>query len=100
MLSYYELHAINPPYDKIEIIANVLNVSPNELLGTSKTSVKRKHNTINEELINIDTRTLQKVRDLLTLPPQDRVVVYSLISSMVERRKHEKEKKQLQESTK
>ena len=97
MLSYYELHTTNPPYDKIELIAKGLKVSINELLGESKLTEQSKKNK-NDELINIDTRTLQKVRELLSLPPQDRSIVYSLISSMIERRKIEKRKLQKSKS--
>jgi transcriptional regulator with XRE-family HTH domain len=89
MLSYYELYATNIPIDKLQVISNGLKISINDLLETK--DAKKKDVEL-KDLIDIDSRTLQKIKELLSLTPQDRAMVYSLISNLAEMRKYKKQK--------
>ena len=96
MLSYYENHISNLPLAKLIKIANSLNVSVSKLLGfnsNDNNSKKSKKNTNdNIDFETIDTRTLQKIRKLLSLSSQDRVLIYSLIDSIYYTKINKKEK--------
>ena len=96
MLSYYELYTTRIPIDKLQILAQGLKISINDLLEIKSNN---KNNINRKDLIDIDSRTLQKIKELLTLPPQDRAMVYSLISNLAEMRKFKKSK-QLADSKK
>lgn len=77
MIAYYETEAVKPPIDKIETIANVLNVGINDLLES------KKPNKIQSEFIQIDGRTLKKLKRILSLSPEDRHLVYSFVDSLI-----------------
>ena len=81
MINYYEKHAINPPLDKIEVIAKALNVGVNDLIETKDFS--NSSNTIPQELLKLDTKTLEKIRIILSLPKQQRHIVYSIAEALL-----------------
>ena len=97
MIIYYESEAGNPPLNKIKNLANALNVDIEELLLDSKEK-KEKNQTLKNELLNINTKTLKRIKQILELSPEDRHVVYSLVDSLVD--KNKKKSKQLAESKK
>jgi transcriptional regulator with XRE-family HTH domain len=81
MINYYEKHAINPPLDKIEAIAKALNVSVNDLIETK--NFLDSSNTMPQELLKLDTKTLEKIKIILSLPKQQRHIVYSIAEALL-----------------
>ena len=81
MIAYYEIQAVKPPIDKIELLANALNVTISELLAT-KESTK-----VQNEFLEIDSRTLKKIKMILSLPKQQRHIIYSMAESFLKQKK-------------
>jgi transcriptional regulator with XRE-family HTH domain len=77
MIAYYETKAVKPPVDKIGVIAKILRVSVDELLGLHEPTA------IQNELINIDGRTLKKMKKILALSTDQRHLVYSFVDSLL-----------------
>ena len=90
MIAYYETNVINPPIDKIEIIAKALNVNITSLIETKETT------EIQNKFSEINTKTLKRIKQILELSPENRHVVYSLVDSLLDKKKQ----KQLAESKK
>jgi len=84
MIAYYETEAVKPPVDKIENIAKALKVGINELLGSHAPTPAQ------DELISIDTRTLKKIKKILSLSNEERHLVYSFVDSLLIRKENKK----------
>lgn len=84
MIVYYENKAVKPPIDKIETIAKALHVNINELLGTSEET------DIQREFSEIDARTLKKLKMILSLPKNQRHIIYSMAESFLKQNKEKK----------
>ncbi|MBN2422898.1 helix-turn-helix transcriptional regulator [Candidatus Woesearchaeota archaeon] len=89
MIFYYENQAINPPIDKIEILAKALDVSISDLLGTPETENTK------DNFLTLDTRTLKKIKMILSLSKQERHIIYDLAETF----HRKKRKKQYQQKT-
>jgi transcriptional regulator with XRE-family HTH domain len=81
MINYYEKHAINPPLDKIEELAKALKVNINDLIETKKFS--ESSNNISQELLKLDTKTLEKIKIILSLPKQQRHIIYTIAEALL-----------------
>ncbi len=77
MIAYYETKAVKPPVDKIGVIAKILHVSVDELLGLHEPTA------IQNELINIDGRTIKKMKKILSLSTDQRHLVYTFVDSLL-----------------
>jgi len=86
MIVYYEKETINPPIDKIELIAKALGVTPSDLLGTYENS------SIDTVFNNIDTRTLKRLKQIISLTPQERNTIYALLDSILEKKNKRRKK--------
>jgi transcriptional regulator with XRE-family HTH domain len=80
MIAYYEKEAVKPPIDKIEPIAKALGVSISDLLGTKETT------KIQDEFAQLDTRTLKKLKMILSLTNQERHMIYTMAESLIKKR--------------
>jgi len=80
MIQYYEKEAVKPPIDKIEAIAKSLNVKISELIGTNKET------DIQKEFVQIDARTLKKLKMILSLPKHQRHIIYSMAESFLKQK--------------
>jgi transcriptional regulator with XRE-family HTH domain len=89
MIIYYESEAGNPPVDKIKNLAEALKVSIEELLLDSEEK-KGKIEPFKSELLEINTKTLKRIKQILELSPEDRHVVYSLVDSLLDKKKSKK----------
>lgn len=87
-IAQYETRNINPPLKNLELLASSLKVSINDLIGHNKL---QKNDNI---FCDLDTRTLQKFKQLLALKQLDRHVVYSLIDSLYKKTTKNKKGKQ------
>jgi transcriptional regulator with XRE-family HTH domain len=86
VIAYYETEALNPPIDKIKILADALGIKVSDLI---------EENNNNQELINIDPRILKISMMLEKLNRHDKETIYNLIKSLYNK---QKKLKQLQES--
>ena len=84
MITYYENQAVRPPIDKIEAIAKALNVKIDDLLGMNKET------NIQKEFINIDARTLKKLKLIISLPKNQRHIIYSMAESFLKQNQENK----------
>jgi len=91
MITYYEKHVLNPPIDKIEIIAKALNVNVSDLLGTSESINKTDMN-------DFDVRTIKKLRKLLIFSPNDRLMIYKMIDLIAQKEEYKDKLKELQDN--
>ncbi|HPA70995.1 MAG TPA: helix-turn-helix domain-containing protein [Spirochaetota bacterium] len=78
MIAYYETEAVKPPIDKVGIIAKALHVSINDLLGINDEPTPKQM-----ELIDIDGRTMKKLKMILALPKHQRHIIYSMAESFL-----------------
>jgi transcriptional regulator with XRE-family HTH domain len=91
-IGYYEKEANKPPIDNVEAIAKALNVTISDLIGTNETT------DIQNDFSQLDTRTLKKIKLILSLPKIERHMIYSMAESFIEKRKQKSRKKHLVES--
>jgi transcriptional regulator with XRE-family HTH domain len=80
MIVYYETHNASPTVDVISALAKALNVPIEDLIG--KVEVK----TALDEVLNVDARTLKKLKQLLSLNRNDRLKVYEYMDMLIAKR--------------
>jgi len=85
MIGHYETHAVEPPLEKIKIIADALNVKISDLIDTDK-------NLNSIDITKFDMRSLKKLQDILSLPPNDRAILYRMLNKMLHKSQFELEK--------
>ena len=74
---HYESHVIKPPVDKINTLADILNVSIDELLGKKKS----------QKTNDIPFRIMKHVRVIEKLPVKDQNAIFQLIKSLADKNK-------------
>jgi transcriptional regulator with XRE-family HTH domain len=78
MISHYETEGILPPVDRLEALAEALEIPAFELL---------KHPVVQRgpmaDLTGIDPRSVKKLRDILSLSVEDRNNLYRVLNSMI-----------------
>ena len=89
LIAYYETKPVKPPIDKVEKLATALNVNIDKLVNPHLNNTKNKN-----ELLNLDSRTINKIKLILSLDKNDRHLVYSYADSLAKKKKE----KQLQNS--
>jgi len=77
MIGHYETHAVEPPLYKIEKLAKALNVKPSALFNEFTP------NTDEIEISQFDTRSLKKLQDILSLPSNDRSLIYRMLNKLL-----------------
>jgi transcriptional regulator with XRE-family HTH domain len=90
MIGHFETKAVQPPLDKIELIAKALKVKMSELFINGED---------NEEIDPsiFDTRSLKKLRDILSLSPNDRSDLYRMLNKMLRKNQLERERRESKE---
>jgi transcriptional regulator with XRE-family HTH domain len=78
MISHYETEGILPPVDRLEALAEALEIPAFELL---RHPVAQRKPTA--ELTGIDPRSVKKLRDILSLSVEDRNNLYRVLNSMM-----------------
>ena len=78
MISHYETHGILPPIEKLEILAKVLGIKASQLLEDPG-----KKELVTTDLSGIDPRSVKKLKDILSLPPEDRNVLYRMLNELL-----------------
>jgi transcriptional regulator with XRE-family HTH domain len=78
MIGHYEKKGIIPPADRLQTLADCLNIPVYRLFKE-----KRAENRPETDLSEIDSRSVKKLRDILSLPPDDRNDLYRILNKMV-----------------
>ena len=91
MIGHYEISDTIPPIEKIDALAKALGIKPSQLLDDSNIASQT---TL--DLSGIDTRSIKKLKDILSLPPEDRNDLYRILNKMV--RKNQLEQKNAENS--
>jgi transcriptional regulator with XRE-family HTH domain len=78
MISHYEREGIIPQAEKLEILGTALEI-PVYRLFVEKSSKEQ----ANSDLSGIDPRSIKKLRDILSLPPEDRGDLYRILNKML-----------------
>jgi len=77
-ISYYEIKGVLPPIEKLDLIAKALGVKSAQLLEESS-----KLDNTQVDLSGIDSRSVKKLKDILSLPPDDRNDLYRILNKML-----------------
>jgi transcriptional regulator with XRE-family HTH domain len=85
MLAHYETKVTKPSLEKIEALSKALNVTIEQLSGYQKADSK-----IENDFSNIDSRTLKKFKQVLSLSTAERHMVYSFIDSLIGNKKQKR----------
>ena len=85
MISYYETHAVNPPLDKINALANALEVSVSDLLDEM---IEQK----DTQIAQIDPRIVRKILEIKELPRRTQEKIWDYVDFMIEQNKKKKSK--------
>ena len=87
VISSYEIGIANPPIDNIEAIAKALQVKINELIDIEGASSSQ------GEYLQLDSRSMEKIRLILSLPRNERHIIYNIAESFLAKAKLEKQEK-------
>ena len=87
VIAYYEGQAHNDFLNKLERIANALEISIPDLLG--HTSKSNRITSDEFDFSDFDTRTLRKIKELAKLSARQKSAIYEMIDSMVYRKEQE-----------
>lgn len=90
MIAHYETVSNQPPLDKVELLANVLKIKTSELLDSREL---KSSNSDNIDIYDFDTKSLKKLKDILSLPPNDRASVYRLVNTLLRKNQLEMREK-------
>lgn len=85
MIVHYEKHVSHPSLEKIEKIAESLNVSIAELLGLTP---GRKNADASDFLSNINTKTLKQFKKITKLSPIDRSTIYKMVDGLLQKEEY------------
>ena len=87
MISHYENEGMIPPISRLQALANALEVSIPKLFEP-----KTAQQTSSADLTGIDPRSVKKLKDILSLPADDRNDLYRILNKMVRKNQLEKQK--------
>jgi len=83
-ISYYEIKGILPPIEKLDLIAKALGIKSSQLLEESPTMEGAQ-----VDLSGIDSRSVKKLKDILSLSPEDRNDLYRILNKMLRKKQLE-----------
>jgi|GEM_PF-914180 len=88
MIAHYETNVTEPPLPKLEVLSKALGIKVYDLIEN------RDLESNNEIDINdFDMRSLKKLKDILSLPQNDRAAVYRLINTLLRKNQLEMREK-------
>jgi len=85
MISHYERKGTLPPTDRLQILADTLGIPVYKLFMEHE-----KEKDTETDLSTIDSRSVKKLRDILSLPPDDRNDLYRILNKMLRKNQLEK----------
>jgi transcriptional regulator with XRE-family HTH domain len=87
-INHYENHVSQPPMEKVEAIANALNIKTSDLLDKNSGAAVVHRNI---DLTGIDPRSVKKLKDILSLSVEDRNDLYRILNKMLRKNQLEKQ---------
>jgi len=85
MISHYEREGSMPPADRLQALADALGIPVYKLFMEPE-----KERGPETDISNIDPRSVKKLRDILSLPPDDRNDLYRILNKMIRKNQLEK----------
>ena len=79
-IALYETKGVNPPLENLQKLAQTLNINIEQLVGFKKDNLKTDH-----AFSSVDSRTLKRLKQILSLTPQQRHMVYMFVESMTKK---------------
>jgi len=89
MIGHYESKGIVPPADRLQALADSLDVPVYKLF--KQPEIEQAHET---DLSDIDPRSVKKLRDILSLPADDRGDLYRILNKMLRKNQLEKQSRE------
>ena len=90
MISHYEREGMLPPASRLQKLADSLNIPVYKLFMENKEGQR-----LETDLSDIDPRSVKKLRDILSLPPEDRNDLYRILNKMLRKNQLEKQNQSL-----
>jgi len=87
MISHYEREGMLPPADRLQALADSLDVPVYKLFR--QTGAEGEAET---DFFGIDPRSVKKLRDILSLPPEDRNDLYRILNKLLRKNQLERQK--------
>ncbi|NNM55090.1 MAG: helix-turn-helix transcriptional regulator [Spirochaetales bacterium] len=88
MVVHYETHASEPPIEKIKTFPTALGIKASQLLESTDDLPQS-----DLDLAGIDSRSIKKPKDILSLPPEDRNDLYRSLNKMLRKNRLEREQR-------
>jgi len=85
MISHYEREGMLPPADRLQALADALGIPVYKLFMEHE-----KEKSPESDLSTIDSRSVKKLKDILSLPPDDRNDLYRILNKMLRKNQLEK----------
>jgi len=85
MISHYERIGTMPPANRLQTLADTLGIPVYKLFMEAE-----KERGPETDISNIDPRSVKKLRDILSLPPDDRNDLYRILNKMLRKNQLEK----------
>ena len=86
MISHYEREGMLPPAGRLQTLADSLKIPVYKLFVEQKSE-----NNPVTDLSEIDPRSVKKLKDILSLPPDDRNDLYRILNKMLRKNQLEKQ---------
>jgi transcriptional regulator with XRE-family HTH domain len=86
MISHYEREGMLPTADRLQTLADSLAVPVYKLFTENKKEANQE-----TDLSNIDPRSVKKLRDILSLPAEDRNDLYRILNKMLRKNQLERQ---------
>jgi transcriptional regulator with XRE-family HTH domain len=86
MISHYEREGVVPPADRLQSIASVLEIPASRLFEERPAYFDPL-----ADMSDIDPRSVKKLRDILSLPAEDRNDLYRILNKMLRKNQLEKQ---------
>jgi transcriptional regulator with XRE-family HTH domain len=89
MISHYEREGMFPPADRLQTLADSLDVPVYKLFKS-----QGDEKSADTDLYGIDPRSVKKLRDILSLPAEDRNDLYRILNKMIRKNQLEKQNRE------
>ncbi|MDR2717050.1 MAG: helix-turn-helix transcriptional regulator [Treponema sp.] len=89
MIGHYESEGIIPPADRLQALADSLDIPVYKLFKSTGDE-----KTVDTDLSGIDPRSVKKLRDILSLPAEDRNDLYRILNKMLRKNQLEKQSRE------
>jgi len=86
MISHYEREGMFPPADRLQALANSLEIPVYKLF-----KLPEMDQNPDNDLADIDPRSVKKLRDILSLPADDRNDLYRILNKMLRKNQLERQ---------